>query len=753
MILTSASIILVLDFVTVIIVVLSLDNIPSSYSLDVRNSVGNSTLYFGCEEYAKKMQCERMHSKFQTFRIKSNSSTLYEATDNPVFVEGKHRKALQMQANHLKSMIFSNTSGILAKEFSIAFWVRPTDLRDNTQSPSVGHVISQFNTEVNAGWAFNAMEMQDANESVRFIVFNSQGNEFSTPSVPIHHGNKFVHIVGIFDGSSVKVYKDGELFGKVKFRGTYDSQINIPLTLGVSSGIPLQHYWTGRIDDLMYYDRAVSAEEVHEIFNDNNIEADGLIGFWKFDGNLRDISGNKHHGKERTLISSMAFAPDGRLFFSEKDTGHIKVMKDNKVDPTPFVTINDYYSNWEQGLLGLAIDPDFVNNHFVYLFYSSLDENANGPINRIVRFTDVNGQAKNKAVILDNIPASRGYHSGGAMAFGTDGKLYVTIGDATRNVKCGNLPETTGSICPAQDPSSLLGKILRLNSDGSIPTDNPFPNSPIYTIGHRNMYGIAFDEKGLGLVSENGASLYDEINALEKGANYGSPTFQRQDMNPELSSNSSKPLRSYFLANCLTQVIYYDGNKMSHLKNKFLAGTMRRGSIYALEVDKIGGKVIGEESISLNNSPDYQAISLAQSPDGEIYYGGYTLNKLEFVNNSSKSQILFPIAVDYFPANLNISKISYLPSNNELRINIESNYDAIPNYHNGENSNSSFTINIPNRLLDGVADVATSIDGHKLSPSGVMKYSVHKDTSTNSTNINMSIKNNIDYQISILENS
>jgi glucose/arabinose dehydrogenase len=143
-------------------------------------------------------------------------------------------------------------------------------------------------------------------------------------------------------------------------------------------------------------------------------------------------------------------------------------------------------------MLGLAVDPDFEQNGFVYLYYTALVDTQNGNggkvVNRLVRFTDADSKGTDMTVLMDNIPASRGFHSGGALAFGPDGKLYFTVGDATEHVF-------------AQDPSITVGKILRINKDGSIPADNPFSGSPVYTIGHRNMYGIAFDSDGTGMIT------------------------------------------------------------------------------------------------------------------------------------------------------------------------------------------------------------------------------------------------------------
>ena len=125
-----------------------------------------------------------------------------------------------------------------------------------------------------------------------------------------------------------------------------------------------------------------------------------------------------------------------------------------------------------------------------------------------------------------------------------------------------------------QDKSSLIGKVLRVNRDGTIPSDNPFPNSPIYTLGHRNIFGLAFDKNGTGVVTENGESHYDEINVLKKGGNYGFPNTQPPSRSPLLDNSSAViPIRTYWVTVAPTQAIFYYGDKFELLKNKFLFGS------------------------------------------------------------------------------------------------------------------------------------------------------------------------------------
>lgn len=179
----------------------------------------------------------------------------------------------------------------------------------------------------------------------------------------------------------------------------------------------------------------------------------------------------------------MAFAPDGRLFVCQQ-TGQLRVISNGSLLPTPFlsVTVN---SSGERGLLGVTFDSDFANNHYVYIYYTATTPALH---NRVSRFT-ANGDvavAGSEVVILDlNNLSSATNHNGGAIHFGPDGKLYIAVGE---NATSSN----------SQTLNNLLGKILRINADGTIPTDNPFytvasgNNRAIRALGLRNPYTFTF---------------------------------------------------------------------------------------------------------------------------------------------------------------------------------------------------------------------------------------------------------------------
>jgi glucose/arabinose dehydrogenase len=208
---------------------------------------------------------------------------------------------------------------------------------------------------------------------------------------------------------------------------------------------------------------------------------------------------------------ALAFAPDGRVFFTERP-GYVRVIVQGRLLPQPVISFPaPFVSEGEGGLLGIAVDPGFAENRYLYVYHSYRErENI---YNRVLRLRVQDNSATIDKVLLDRIPGSV-IHNGGRLKIGPDQKLYITTGDA-RN------PQR------AQDLSSLAGKILRMNVDGTIPADNPFPNSFVYSWGHRNPQGLAWSPlTGRLYSSEHGASAHDEINVIEAGANYGWPVIE-----------------------------------------------------------------------------------------------------------------------------------------------------------------------------------------------------------------------------------
>jgi aldose sugar dehydrogenase len=200
-------------------------------------------------------------------------------------------------------------------------------------------------------------------------------------------------------------------------------------------------------------------------------------------------------------------AENGSVFFTER-TGRIMVIDKNGSlisDPIAYINV---MQNDESGLLGLALHPNFTENHLLYVYHTY--SNDSSILNKVLMLREDDNKIVESKVIIDNIPAAD-RNNGGRIKFGPDGKLYIATGDARQ-------PEL------AQDARSLAGKILRLNSDGSIPEDNPFEGSPVYSYGHRNIQGLAWHPMTGDLyASEHGPEGNDEINLIKPGSNYGWP--------------------------------------------------------------------------------------------------------------------------------------------------------------------------------------------------------------------------------------
>lgn len=260
------------------------------------------------------------------------------------------------------------------------------------------------------------------------------------------------------------------------------------------------------------------------------------------------------------------FLPNGNMIFTER-LGRISIFDFDSREIRIVANI-DVSEISESGLSGIAVDPNYANNHFVYVYYTS----NNG--NQVSRFELINSELMNEVILLDNIPSAR-FHDGGRIKFGPDGKLYITTGDAT-------IPST------AQDLNSLAGKILRINLDGTIPGDNPFGNY-VYSYGHRNPQGIVWNSDGELYSSEHGPTRNDEINIIEKGNNYGWP----DKCSDQEGINDVKPIRCYTeFTLAPSGIAFYEGD----LYVASLKGTQLRKIIFSEDYRTI----IDEEELFSN---------------------------------------------------------------------------------------------------------------------------------------------------------
>jgi glucose/arabinose dehydrogenase len=230
-----------------------------------------------------------------------------------------------------------------------------------------------------------------------------------------------------------------------------------------------------------------------------------------------------------TNPTTMAFAPDGRLFVAEQE-GILHIVENGRLLGTPFLDISSRVDPaGERGLLGVAFDPNFLANNYVYVYYT---QDTTPSHNRVVRFTASGDRAvmnSERLILQLNNLSERENHNGGALNFGGDGKLYVAVGE---NAEPDN----------AQSLNNLLGKMLRINKDGTAPTDNPYyrnarvdgKNKAIWARGLRNPYSFAV-QPGTGRIHINdvGAQTWEEINRGGKGANYGWPRYEGRESDPD----------------------------------------------------------------------------------------------------------------------------------------------------------------------------------------------------------------------------
>lgn len=226
---------------------------------------------------------------------------------------------------------------------------------------------------------------------------------------------------------------------------------------------------------------------------------------------------HQFHGPGYWMNWDLEFLPDGRSLLT-LNRGRVVLFNSTTSRERRIVLNHTVLTNGKQGMLGLAVHPDFPDPAHIYLYHTDAHAQRNGSEqlvwNRVSRFRLENGQLRNETVLVDEILGGR-HHNGGRLEFGPDGMLYVTTGDP-------NYLQDRPPIAQQQD--HLSGKVLRLHPDGSIPEDNPFNGSPVYSIGHRNPQGIAWDpETGDMYASEHGPKRLDEINRIRPQGNYGWP--------------------------------------------------------------------------------------------------------------------------------------------------------------------------------------------------------------------------------------
>jgi glucose/arabinose dehydrogenase len=319
------------------------------------------------------------------------------------------------------------------------------------------------------------------------------------------------------------------------------------------------------------------------------------------------------HFKVETVVSnlevpwSIVWAPDGRMFFTERP-GRIRVYENGKLRPQPMFTVPDVEQSGESGLMSMALHPQFASNRFLYLAYTF--NSAGGQRVRVVRYRETANGLTERTVIVDAIPAAR-FHAGCRIRFGPDGKLYITTGDATERSL-------------AQRLDSLAGKTLRVNDDGTVPSDNPFVGQQnarpeVWSYGHRNAQGLDWQPgSNLEFQTEHGPSGFDgpeggdEVNIVEKGKNYGWPVVHHEQARAGMES----PLLVYTPACAPASGAFYSGAQFPQFRTNYFFGCLKGERIIRVALD--GRRVVSQENLLERK---YGRIrDVAEGPDGYVYF-------------------------------------------------------------------------------------------------------------------------------------
>jgi len=308
---------------------------------------------------------------------------------------------------------------------------------------------------------------------------------------------------------------------------------------------------------------------------------------------------------------SFAFLPDGDALVTERDTG--RILRVAASGERREVQTLQEGGVGEGGLLGIAVSPEYESDRYVYAYTTTRSDN------RVVRFR----LGEEPEAILTGIPVNS-YHDGGRIAFGPDGMLYVTTGDA-------------GNPANSQDKSSLGGKILRVGPDGSVPQDNPFSGSPVYSLGHRNVQGLAWDARGRLFASEFGQDTWDEANRIERGENYGWPEDEGEggenrgfvDPITVWPTSEASPSGAEILVN----------GAIPQWEGDLFVTALRGESLWRLNLDK-GGDLIGRERLLEGEAGRLRDV--AQAPDGALWVS--TSNRDGRGTPAGNDDRIFPLA-------------------------------------------------------------------------------------------------------------
>lgn len=319
---------------------------------------------------------------------------------------------------------------------------------------------------------------------------------------------------------------------------------------------------------------------------------------------------------------SMAWLPDGTMLITEK-AGRLRSLRNGRLDPTPIAGVPAVMSTGQGGLMEVSLHPRFAQNRLIYLTYAHGTQNANRT--RVARATFDGKALQNLRVIFEvSQVKSGGQHFGSRIIWLPDGTMLVAIGDG------GNPPvQLAGDLIrkQAQNLRSHLGKIIRLNDDGSIPRNNPFAGKTnadpaVWSYGHRNIQGLAFDPQARRVwITEHGARGGDELNLAEPGKNYGWPlvTHSQEYAGGEISRERSRPglidpKVVWTPATAPSGLALYTGDRVPAWQGDLFAGGLVSREVRWIDLDA-AGQVRGQQAIAIGQ----RVRDVRQGPDGWLY--------------------------------------------------------------------------------------------------------------------------------------
>jgi glucose/arabinose dehydrogenase len=338
---------------------------------------------------------------------------------------------------------------------------------------------------------------------------------------------------------------------------------------------------------------------------------------------VAEIVETEHHGINVQRVAgplehpwSVVVLPDGAMLVTERP-GRLRLVVDGRLQPEPVAGVPDVRASGQGGLLDVALDPDFAGNRMIYLAYSEAGDGGAGTAVARGRLTrDGSGaRLEDVEVIFRQVPKVSGSaHFGARLVFAPDGKLFIGLGERQKRER-------------AQDLSTTLGKLVRINADGSVPDDNPFVGQDgalpeIWSYGHRNIQAAALDPSTSDIVTiEHGARGGDEVNRPEPGKNYGWPVITHGvDYSGDpigvgrTAPGMEQPAYQWTPSIAPSGMAFYTGTAFPEWNGDLFVGALRGQMLVRLDIE--GGRVVGEERMLENTLGRIRDVE--QAPDGSL---------------------------------------------------------------------------------------------------------------------------------------